>query len=314
MDLSCKTSPENSNPREGSYSGNHVQPPCEPGFNKLNVTQKRHAENRKSHKCYYANCTKTYVCSASLEKHIFHIHLRERPYACKLPGCEKKYANVSSLNFHTLSAHGGKNHLCEFCGSRFAYNCTLKAHITRSHKLQAERVATVTEPDTSMKNSVSIPNTHCRIKVKKFEVGSVEPLMQVEPSQHQYFHQQQQQAQHSWHRRVEVPSEEFCNNRKRRLEDQWSTVDLKKFKVEQMEIEVKPFVKIEPKEEPQDREEEQFFVKQEEKCFVKQEQVEMDSVEPQYQYVFYPQLLQEQPQVFEYQQPQLQGQLWRPWL
>ncbi|CAG9328737.1 unnamed protein product [Blepharisma stoltei] len=81
----------------------------------------------KSYRCSYRNCKQTYTNQYNLRRHISinhhkvrftcktcqkklcsaqalrdhaHCHTGEKPYACKFPGCTKRYRQGSQLSYH----------------------------------------------------------------------------------------------------------------------------------------------------------------------------------------------------------------------
>ena len=57
----------------------------------------------KLYKC--DKCEKMYTNSANLSRHR-RVHTGETPYACKVPGCDVKYRDLSSLKLHNLKHTG----------------------------------------------------------------------------------------------------------------------------------------------------------------------------------------------------------------
>ena len=78
-------------------------------------------------------CSLVCISKSALTKHQF-IHTGERPHACTVENCQKRFVQKSQLNYHVKVVHGppagsrNRPHKCLKCDARFSTTSTLRKH------------------------------------------------------------------------------------------------------------------------------------------------------------------------------------------
>lgn len=73
-------------------------------------------------------CPKSFIQKSDLTIHI-RSHTDERPFACTVPGCDKKFRTSSHRRDH-MSTHAAQNAFqCEFCQKMFKAERILQGHL-----------------------------------------------------------------------------------------------------------------------------------------------------------------------------------------
>ena len=75
-----------------------------------------------------SECPKTFKANSKLSIHIKRIHTKERPVACSVLGCHKRFLNQGYLRAHTRTHTGEKPFSCNECGNLFRRKTHLKKH------------------------------------------------------------------------------------------------------------------------------------------------------------------------------------------
>lgn len=91
---------------------------------------KRHMASHNEDKFKCDQCDKTFTLKLYLQKHIKHIHIKNKNQVCK--DCGKAFVRKSHLDVH-MRLHSGQFEYCQFCNKGFAQRCNLKLHIQKNH-------------------------------------------------------------------------------------------------------------------------------------------------------------------------------------
>ncbi|CAK8676088.1 unnamed protein product [Clavelina lepadiformis] len=95
---------------------------------------------------------------------------QDRPYACPLPGCEKKFSRTDELNRHTRIHTGVKPFICKQCQRRFSRSDHLRTHM-RTHTGEKPYPCTICPKKFARSDECKRhKKIHDKVKVKK--VGS----------------------------------------------------------------------------------------------------------------------------------------------
>ena len=73
-------------------------------------------------------CPKAFTDKCKLSKHTKQVHTGERPLACDLEGCERRFVARSSLRAHTRIHTGERPFVCKECGNQFRRKPHLQKH------------------------------------------------------------------------------------------------------------------------------------------------------------------------------------------
>lgn len=140
----------------------------------------------KKYQCSFEECSKIFVDSSSLKKHM--LTHGERQYICKEEGCGKKFLDNSKLRRHQLVHTGEKPFKCDLCGKKFSLDFNLKTHL-RTHTGEKPYFCSYAGCDkrfTQSSNLTAHEKTH-----KEAETTRRLPLFstKVEETNHNYTHE-----------------------------------------------------------------------------------------------------------------------------
>jgi len=84
-------------------------------------------------RCYVVECHKKFIDDATLRKHIYNVHSKDRQYQCRFntKECYKFFATVVSRNIHMLTHLTEKTNECTKCGKEFTNKIYLNKHMRR---------------------------------------------------------------------------------------------------------------------------------------------------------------------------------------
>jgi len=85
-----------------------------------------------------STCGRQFRLRQSLVAHMV-THTGERPFACRAPGCAKRFGQSSTRNFHERTHSDLRPYLCTECGRSFKQSSYLKVHSEMMHSEEQRR-------------------------------------------------------------------------------------------------------------------------------------------------------------------------------
>lgn len=112
---------------EDSWNESSVMEPDSPKPKRGRPRKNASGQKRRDFKC--DQCHRSYFTRAHLLNHMIS-HSDERPYACEVPNCGKRFKRIYSLNSHVKLHNEERQHQCQFpgCTKRFKSKNTLTWH------------------------------------------------------------------------------------------------------------------------------------------------------------------------------------------
>ena len=112
-------------------------PDCDKAFNRpANLEQhKRSHTNERIFKCQEFGCSKDFLKSDHLKRHIQLEHSEQRDYLCDWDNCDKSFGTAQHLKRHYAAHQGREKHKCNEagCGQSFRKPHTLERHQRTVH-------------------------------------------------------------------------------------------------------------------------------------------------------------------------------------
>ena len=97
---------------------------------KHGLNGRRKARNMASqHVC--AECGRQFAHRQLLVTHLV-THSGERPFPCRFPGCEKRFGQSSTRNYHERVHSDARPFICSQCGLGFKLAPVLRIHVART--------------------------------------------------------------------------------------------------------------------------------------------------------------------------------------
>ncbi|KAL9708126.1 hypothetical protein quinque_011644 [Culex quinquefasciatus] len=85
------------------------------------------------------HCPKKLRTKEALDLHV-RMHTGEKPFGCRHPPCERRFAHATDRARHERSIHTGvKPHQCEHCAAAFARRRELLIHVAKIHPTENEK-------------------------------------------------------------------------------------------------------------------------------------------------------------------------------
>jgi len=76
-----------------------------------------------------SHCGRMFKTSTTLNTHVM-THTGERPLACRVPGCTKRFTQHSTRSFHERTHSDDMPHICAVCGRRFKHAVGVRIHMS----------------------------------------------------------------------------------------------------------------------------------------------------------------------------------------
>jgi transposase-like protein len=164
--------------RAVSPTSPNAETPISPAASESSKVMKRPA---KRFECQV--CGKTCAQRTGLDTHM-RVHTGERPYACRVPGCNSTFTQSGNRTTHEENHSGEKRFKCPVCGRGFGQRGNRNGHVKRHHRQGPDEKPFVCCLDDCSKAFTELGNLKVRhLQQVDFEFALLTTTIPTEPPQ-----------------------------------------------------------------------------------------------------------------------------------